>query len=363
MINTCQEPAFATAPGETLLETIDALGMNQVELSQRTGLSKKTINLIIKGSEPITQETALALEKVLRVPAHFWLNLDSRYREHIAREEQSRKMEKFVEWARSFPYPEMAKRDFVPQAKDAASKAGHLLAFFGVSYPESWRSLYGEMNLELSYRKTPKATEKLPALSAWLRKGELMADVVETRPFNEELFRASLTEIREMTVLGPKDFAPRIQALCAAAGVIYVLVPELAGLGISGVMRWYHGRPLIQQSLLFKSNDHFWFTFFHEAKHVLQKKKKEIFLEGKNASHEDQKREEEANRFSGDLLIPPAEWTKFLQETQVINTASIRAFATRINIHPGIVTGRLMREELLDYSHPAQHLREKFVWA
>ena len=78
MINTCQEPTFATAPGETLLETIDALGMNQVELALRTGLSKKTINLIIKGNEPITQETALALEKVLRVPAHFWLNLDSK---------------------------------------------------------------------------------------------------------------------------------------------------------------------------------------------------------------------------------------------------------------------------------------------
>ena len=363
MNNTCQEPAFATAPGETLLETIDALGMNQVELAQRTGLSKKTVNLIIKGNEPITQETALALEKVLRVPAHFWLNLDSRYREFLAREQESLKMEGFVEWARSFPYAEMAKRGFVPSVKDAASKAGQLLAFFGVSHPNRWESLYGEMNLELSYRKTPKATEKLPALSAWLRKGELMADTVETKPFSEELFRANLAKIREMTVLEPKEFAPRIQALCAEAGVIYVLVPELAGLGISGVMRWYHGRPLIQQSLLFKSNDHFWFTFFHEAKHVLQKKKKEIFLEGQNASHEDQKREEESNRFAGDLLIPPPEWDHFVQETPVINSASIRVFAKRINVHPGIVVGRLMRDGALDYSHPAQHLRAKFVWA
>lgn len=363
MINTCQEPAFATAPGETLLETIDALGMNQVELALRTGLSKKTINLIIKGNEPITQETALALEKVLRVPAHFWLNLDSRYREHLAREQESRKMEGFADWAKSFPYAEMVKREFVLPTKDAVSKAGHLLAFFGVSHPKRWESLYGEMDLELSYRKTPKASEKLPALSAWLRKGELLADTVETQVFNEDLLRANLAEIREMTQLDPKDFAPRIQTLCARAGVIYVLVPELAGLGISGVMRWYHGRPLIQQSLLFKSNDHFWFTFFHEAKHVLQKKKKEIFLEGQNASHEDQKREEDANRFSGDLLIPPSEWARFVNETLVINSASIRTFAKRINIHPGIVVGRLMRDGVLDYSHPAQHLRAKFVWA
>lgn len=363
MNNTCQEPAYATAPGETLLETIDALGMNQVELAQRTGLSKKTINLIIKGNEPITQETALSLEKVLRVPAHFWLNLDSRYRESLAREQEFRKMEGFADWARTFPYAEMAKRNFVPPVKEAAGKAGQLLAFFGVSHPECWESIYGEMNLELSYRKTPKATEKLPTLSAWLRKGELLADAVETQAFNEDLFRENLAEIREMTVLGPAEFASRIQILCAQAGVVYVLVPELAGLGISGVMRWYHGRPLIQQSLLFKSNDHFWFTFFHEAKHVLQKRKKDIFLEGQNASHEDQKREEEANRFSGDLLIPPADWERFNRDTPVINSASIRTFAKQINIHPGVVVGRLMRDGVLDYSHPAQHLRAKFIWA
>ena len=70
---------YATPPGETLLETINALGMSQVELESRTGITKKTINRIIKGKEPITQNTALALEKVLKVPAHFWLNMDDRY--------------------------------------------------------------------------------------------------------------------------------------------------------------------------------------------------------------------------------------------------------------------------------------------
>ena len=363
MINTCQENDFATAPGETLLETIDALGMNQVELAQRTGLSTKTINLIIKGSERITQETALALEKVLRVPAHFWLNLDSRYREQLAREQDALKMNQFSNWARSFPYAEMARRDFVTPTKDAADKAARLLSYFGVSHPDRWKSLYAEMDLELSYRKTPKASEKLPALSAWLRKGELLADSIETGVFDEVLFRANLSEIREMTLLGPKEFAPRIRTLCAQAGVVYLLVPELAGLGISGVMRWYHGRPLIQQSLLFKSNDHFWFTFFHEAKHVLQKRKKDIFLEGQNASHEDTSREEEANRFAGELLIPQSEWNRFAHETPVINSASIRTFAKQIGIHPGVVVGRLMREAVLDYSHPAQRLRAKFVWA
>lgn len=76
---------FATSPGETLHDSIQALGMSRHELAERTGLDKKSITQIIKGIEPISQHTASALETVLRVPAHFWLNTEAAYREHCAR--------------------------------------------------------------------------------------------------------------------------------------------------------------------------------------------------------------------------------------------------------------------------------------
>jgi len=74
---------FTTAPSETLLECIEALGMSQVDLATRTALDEQTINLIIQGTAPITHQTALALEEVLRVPAHFWLNMETNYRERL----------------------------------------------------------------------------------------------------------------------------------------------------------------------------------------------------------------------------------------------------------------------------------------
>lgn len=76
---------FATSPGETLHDSIQALGISQIELAERTGLDKRTITRIIQGIEPISRHTASALEKVLRVPAHFWLNMEAAYREHCAR--------------------------------------------------------------------------------------------------------------------------------------------------------------------------------------------------------------------------------------------------------------------------------------
>ena len=46
-------PDYTVAPGETLLETLESLGMKQAELAERTGLSTKHINGIIKGKNII----------------------------------------------------------------------------------------------------------------------------------------------------------------------------------------------------------------------------------------------------------------------------------------------------------------------
>lgn len=72
---------FATAPGVTLQDSLEALGMSRSELAARAGINTETIDLIIRGSKPVTHATALALEMALQVPASFWLKLESNYRE------------------------------------------------------------------------------------------------------------------------------------------------------------------------------------------------------------------------------------------------------------------------------------------
>jgi hypothetical protein len=49
-----------------------------------------------------------------------------------------------------------------------------------------------------------------------------------------------------------------------------VFVPELPRTGTWGATRWLGDRAAIQLSLRYKSNDHLWFTFFHEAGHILK---------------------------------------------------------------------------------------------
>jgi addiction module HigA family antidote len=78
-------PDYLVTPGEVLEEYLEHAGLTQASLSDRTGLSKKTINEIVKAKSAITAETALKFERTLGRPAHFWSSLERQYQEDKTR--------------------------------------------------------------------------------------------------------------------------------------------------------------------------------------------------------------------------------------------------------------------------------------
>ena len=68
--------------------------------------------------------------------------------------------------------------------------------------------------------------------------------------------------------------------------------------------------------------------------------------------------ESEADQFAKDLLIPPEYYEPFINE-HVFSEQKIRDFASLINVDPGIVVGRLQKEELLPYTH-LNKLKKKY---
>ena len=49
------------------------------------------------------------------------------------------------------------------------------------------------------------------------------------------------------------------------------------------------------------ANDHFWFTFFHEAAHLLLHSRKTVFLDGNGYGSAGPKEEEEGEHLGGEL--------------------------------------------------------------
>jgi len=78
-------PDYLVTPGEVLEEHLEYAGITQTSLAERTGLSKKNINEIVKIKSSITAETALRFERTLDRPAHFWSNLERQYHEDKTR--------------------------------------------------------------------------------------------------------------------------------------------------------------------------------------------------------------------------------------------------------------------------------------
>jgi hypothetical protein len=204
----------------------------------------------------------------------------------------------------------MAKLGWIRKLKDKFEQLEEVLRFFGIASPEQWNAIWSS-DLQVAYRQTQKQDKSIEIISAWLRRGEIEAQNVQCASYDNKAFRDILDEIRGLT--REKDsgvFVPRLIELCASAGVGVVFVPALTNLGIYGATRWTGNRPVIQLSLYLKSNDHLLFTFFHEAGHILRHGRRELFLEGNQI---DDKKEDEANTFAQDKLIPSVLLQRFMQ--------------------------------------------------
>lgn len=351
------KPDFISPPGETLEEILQTKGMSQSELAERTGRTPKTINEIIKGKLSIGPETALQLERVFSIPASFWNNRQRRYDEYLAQQQEKHLLSKQLEWSQCFPYKKMAEMGWVTASNDKIEQLKNLLNYFGVASPQAWESYWG--GIQVSYRKSDKFEADEYALAAWLRKGEEVGHSIDCEIYNEGAFKSTLNEVRKLTVLPASEFQKNMISLCAKAGVAVAFVRELPKTA-SGATRWLSpNKALIQLSLRYKTDDHLWFTFFHEAAHILRHQKKGIFIEGN--SHGKSEEENEANRFATEFLIPVSEWKRF-DNSRPITKAAIRDFASLLEIAPGIVVGQLQHHlEWLQKSH-CNDLKLKLKW-
>lgn len=355
------DPDMVTPPGETLAETIEALGMSQAQLAERTGRSKKMINEIIKGKAPITARMSIELERVLGVPAGFWNNREHHYREFLARKEEQERLTKQVGWLKTVPVRAMAKLGWIKPFKDKVEQLKEMLKFFGIASPGQWRLLEQAYLGNVAFRKSTAFKSDQGALISWLRQGELKAKEIHCEPYDARQFRSALAYIRQLTAKPPEVFKPELVRLCAACGVAVAFVPELPKTRVSGATRWLTpDKALIQLSLRYKTDDHLWFSFFHEAGHILKHGKRDVFIEGSMPEKGDPK-EDEANAFAAEILIPQKELTRFLGDKRLSKTA-IRKFASQLGIAPGIVVGRLQHDRGLPQSH-CNDLKRRFEWA
>ncbi|HAM44746.1 MAG TPA: addiction module antidote protein, HigA family [Propionibacteriaceae bacterium] len=353
-------PDYAVHPGEILGERLAAYGMSQTELARRIGMSTKTLSQIVNGKAPVTPETAIQLERVLGVSARLWTGLDASYRLLEARTVAAQQLVAHGEWARGFPYAELVRRGVVESTRDISERASELLEFFGVGSVDAWHAEYG--SLQVAFRRSPAFNPSPEATACWLRLAELQAMDTECAPFDERAFMSCLRDARSISrgLLASCDVALRER--CATAGVALVFVPELRGTHVSGAARWLNpAKAMMALSLRHKTDDHFWFSLFHEAGHLLRDSKKAVYLDSGDEGFSCVD-EEQANRFACDFLIPPDAYRRFVVR-HCFSELSVCRFSDEIGVTAGIVVGRLQHDRHLPYNSALNHLKRTVEFA
>ena len=352
------QPDYAAPPGAVLEEHLATRGYSYAEFARRCGRSAKLISEIIAGKAPVEATTALQFEKVLGVSARIWLGIEADYQLHRKRAAEARD-EEGKAWAERFPVKELARRGIIDGTARGSALTAHLLAFFGVATVDAWHTKYGAGNV--AYRHSPTFPSDGFALATWLRLAEVKAADQVSADYRESAFKDALAQVRTLTREQASDAVPEAGRLCNDCGVALALVKPLPKMRLNGAAWWPSPRrPIIALSARHKTGDRLWFSFFHEAAHILLHSKKTVFVDGENGG--DDEVEAEANHWAANFLMPRKPWRQFVQ-SKPYSAIRVRQFAEEQGIAPGIVVGSLQHGKCLPWRSQLNGLKERLRWA
>ena len=338
---------YVIAPGETILELLELNCMTQLDLANKTGINKKTINEIIKGKAPITTSTALKLEYVFNIPASFWNNLESSYRESLEREKDIESIKEDEKYLINIPYSEMAKRnwDWIEKTRDSYEKVINLRKFFSVAS----LGFDTELKRKLAFRKSSNENFSFESLYCWLRYGEIQSNKIEYPKFDIEKLKENSKKIRDLVNHPFLEQLDLIKQLLKECGVALIYEPHLPNTYVNGVSyKITCDKAIIMISDRGKKDDILWFTLFHEIAHLIKHSKKEVFVDLEDTESSDI--ELEADEFARNILIPDNVYNDFVKNSIVFNENMIKDFSRKNNISTGIVVGRLQKDGLVDWN-------------
>ncbi|MGO8896801.1 MAG: ImmA/IrrE family metallo-endopeptidase [Isosphaeraceae bacterium] len=360
--NAAFTPDWVSPPGDTIAAILAIRGITERDFALSISRSLSEVEALIRGRAPITSEVARKLAAVLGSTADFWSRREASYRQGLERLRRESSRPESLDWLNEVPAKEMVERGWVGPVGDTTDTVEACLRFFGVSSVGSWRESY-RAPLESAAFRTSKTFASHPgAVAAWFRQAEVLASRIKCGVWDRERFAKELLSIRQLTRWkNPAAVIPELIRRCAACGVAVVVLRAPEKCKASGACLFLSpGRPLLLLSGRHLSDDHFWFTFFHEAGHLILHGQTYIFVDDIGEDGEFSTREEgEANDFAANILVPP-EYQREL-ERLTANKLAVMRFAVRVGVSKGVIVGQLQKRGIIG-QNLLNGLKQRYVW-
>jgi HTH-type transcriptional regulator / antitoxin HigA len=200
------------------------------------------------------------------------------------------------------------------------------------------------------------------AVMAWHAHALALAEKEKLAPyFHEKITTGFIGEVVKLSGFSQGPLIAR--ELLNKRGIPLVIVPHLSHTYLDGACFFTSsGRAAIALTIRHDRLDNFWFTLVHELAHIhlhLNDRRLAFFDDTEGASRDSgDPLEDEANRLTGELLIPSELWES--EKDKLKDETDILAFADLLGISPAIVAGRLGWENQ-DYGRFTRLLGQRSV--
>jgi Zn-dependent peptidase ImmA (M78 family) len=237
-----------------------------------------------------------------------------------------------------------------------------LLRFFAIpSWSALQRTTY-QAGATLALRTSPTFESSQLAIAAWLRRAEVVADSMALDPYDRDrLARVAPRLVRLSRRKLPSRFIPELQDELALVGVALVLVKAPQACKASGAS-WLRsdGTAVVALSARHLSDDHLWFTLFHELGHLVcgHVAGVNVDMERAESGHAAGK-EAEADAYASEMLLPEELRSQLMSAT--ISKKLLLHCGVHWDIAPGIIVGQLQHCGKLPYSH-FNGLKKFYQW-
>lgn len=344
---------YAVAPGEYLEEWLSEEGMSQQALADLLGCSRKQVNEIINGRAPITNDTAIRLQRVVGIPSDSWLRYEAAYRADLARIADQ---EHLAPHADEIDDVAVAYLRSIGATTATRRKPGQLVADFLAYHRcgtwEAYQHLHetaSKGDYALAALKESGATIDPTVLTSWLRAAEVAEPFERGRgyTYDPDKLRAAIPALRARAASPDPTMLQDIGTMLGNVGVVFMVVDPPKRFPLLGMTRWIDKRvPVIQQTGRWERDGFVIWTLFHELGHVLGDPRGEMHLEYSSEKKRNSAAERNANAFAMDVLFGPDGLARFSGLTR---DRDIAAAAQELGIAPGVAVHQLHRRRMLPY--------------
>ncbi len=339
-------PNWISNPQSTITDIIVYNNIDRNHLVEKFKDKGVDLDELLEGKLCIDAYIASVLSEVFNNSEEFWLRKQESYNTRLKELDQEWEQE----WVNSLPINTLVEEGFISSKTDLYRKC---LDFFEVKSIFEWKIKYLKRS-NLAFRKSSQFDARQNVVIAWQRMGELRVKSVRVPEYNKTKFEFVLqNNIKKLTRKNsPAVFIPKLLELCHDCGVRVSIQKAPRNCKTYGVTMFVDENPLIILSFRYLSDDQFWFTFFHEAGHIILHEKMLINFEGEEIVENSELRinqELEANIFAEEVLIP----FNLKKRLPLVNRnkRDIIHFAMEANISPGIVIGQLQHTNIIKKSY------------